>query len=179
MPKTQFISRAIALGILSFVMTTLAAQIVQAAKRPVPLLHNTCVTIPSGSLYRRTDTISIGREIYKSLFYLYPVNGSASVTCKIVPDNSLPMFQTLRLGFGMSDSDSSSPSIAVNVYLNGQRTVSKIVSPGQATSLSLNVSNVTDVSIESVCSSQGQQSCGQLYFFNALLEPKTPLGQKK
>ncbi|MBV8883864.1 MAG: hypothetical protein JO235_07670 [Chroococcidiopsidaceae cyanobacterium CP_BM_RX_35] len=45
-------------------------------------------------------------------------------------------------------------------------------------SLSLDVSSVTDVSIEAVCSSQGQQYCGQLYFFNASLEPKMPLGQK-
>lgn len=168
----KFVSQAIACGLLSLVVPTLGGQVVQAKRRPpVFFLDNKCVDTGPGSLNRKTTDIAIGKVFYTSFFDLAPVNGSASVTCKITQDNYQSMFQTLQLGFGISDSDGSASPVTVNLYVDGQPIASKTVSPNRATALSLDVSSVSNVAIEAVCSRRSQY-CSQLYFFNATLQPK-------
>lgn len=173
MQKTKLSSKIIAGAVLSFALATLSGQVVKAAQRPV-LLHRTkCVNSGLGNMSTKTRDVSIGKAVYTSLFYQGPGNRSASITCKIRQDDSKALFQTLQLGFGMRDNERVSPPVTVNVYLDGKQTESRTVAPTQKETLSLDVSNVSNVSIETVCSSQSQ-SCDRVYFFNALLEPIPP-----
>jgi len=96
----------------------------------------------------------------------------------LLRNKCVAVFKRCNWGFGISDSESSSPPITVGVYLDGKPIASKIVSPSQAESLSLDVSSVSNVSIETVCSSHSQ-FCDQLYFFNASLEPRIPSPNRK
>lgn len=171
MQKTKLISKAIAGAMLSLSLATLGTQVVQA-QRPVFLLTSKCVNSGLGSSRQENLNVSIGKAVYTSLFDLGAGNRSASITCKIVPDNSSKRaFQTLQLGFGIRDNDRSSPPVTVTVYLDGKQAASKTVAPAQKESLSLDVSNVSNVSIEAVCSSQSQY-CDRVHFFTASLEPR-------
>jgi len=67
--------------------------------------------------------------------------------------------------------NTTSPPVVVNVYLDGQRTESRTLAPTQQESLSLDVSNATNVTLEAVCSSQSIY-CDRVYFFNAALEER-------
>ena len=179
MPKLQLISKILAGAMLLSALTNLGGQIAQA-QNPVSLLKAKCVNSGLGSARQNTLDVSIGKAVYTSLFYLGSGNRSASMTCKIKPDNYLePVFQTLNLGFGMRDNDRSSPPVVVNVYLDGKQAETRTVAPTQQVSLPLDVSNVSNIAIEAVCSSQAQY-CDRVYFFQAALEPKIlPPNQKK
>lgn len=172
MQKTKLSSRILTGVMLSLALFTLGGQVVQAAKRqrPVYLLRTKCVNSGLGNTRTNTREVSIGKAVYTSLFYQGPGSRSASVTCRIKQDDAQPVYQTLQLGFGMRDNERSSPPVNVNVYLDGRPTESRTVNSGQQATLSLDVSNVSNVSIETVCSSQSQ-ICERVYFFNALLEP--------
>ena len=173
MQKTKLSSRIITGVMLSLTLATLGGQVVKAARqRPVYLLKTKCVSGGLGNTRTNKREVSIDKAVYTSLFYQGPGSNSTLVTCKIKQDNSQPVYQTLQLGFGMRDTDRSNPPVNVNVYLDGKPTESRTLNSGQQASLSLDVSNVSNVSIESVCSTQSQ-ICDRVYFFNALLEPMT------
>ncbi|MBF2065243.1 MAG: hypothetical protein IGS39_12585 [Calothrix sp. C42_A2020_038] len=143
----------------------------QRTPRPVDLLRSKCVSSGLGSAREYNTDVSIGRAVFSSRFFLGPGNRSAALTCKIKPDSSpQPIFQTLNLGFGMRDNDNRSPDVQVRVYLDGRQVDSRTVSPSQQATLSLDVSNVSNVAIEAVCS--GPQFCDRVYFYEAkLLRP--------
>lgn len=169
MQKTKSISTVIVSAMMSLSTLMISGgQLVQA--RPAFLLRAKCVNSGLGSAVENTQDISIGRAVYTSRFYLGPGNRSASITCKIAPNAGQAQFQTLQLDFGMLDNDSS-PPIAVNVYLDGKQAASRTVAPTKKASLLLDVSNVSNVAIETVCSSQSDY-CDRVYFVNASLEPK-------
>jgi hypothetical protein len=170
MQKTKLTNRVIAGAMLSFALVTQGGKIVQAAQRPAFLLGARCVNSGLGNARQNTLDVSIGKAVYTSRFYLGSGNRSASITCKIRQVDSQPLFQTLQLGFGMRDNNTTSPPVVVNVYLDGQRTESRTIAPTQQESLSLDVSNATNVTLEAVCSSQSIY-CDRVYFFNAALEP--------
>jgi hypothetical protein len=147
----------------------LGLNIAQAKQRPVPLLQAKCVNSGLGSAREENTDVAIGRAVYSSQFYLGPGSRSAALTCKIRPDNrQTPIFQTLNLGFGMRDNDTRSAAVEVRVYLDGRQAETRTVSPSQATTLSLDVSNVSNIAIEAACSSQSQY-CDRVYFFDAAL----------
>ncbi len=162
---------------LSFTLATQGGQVVQAAQRPDFLLRAKCVNSGFGNARQNTIDVSIGKAVYTSRFYLGSGNRSASITCKIRQVDSQPLFQTLQLGFRMRDNNTTSPPVVVNVYLDGQQTESRTIAPTQQESLSLDVSNATNVTLEAVCSSQSIY-CDRVYFFNAALEPLTLPGLK-
>lgn len=170
MQKTKLINRIIAGAMLSFALVTQSEHIVSAQQRPTSLLRAKCVNSGLGSVRRNTLDVSIGKAVYTSLFYLGSGNRSASITCKIRKVDSQPLFQTLQLGFGMRDNNTTSPPVNVNVYLDGKQAETRTVAPAEQESLSVDVSGVTNVSIEAVCSSQSIY-CDRVYFFNAALEP--------
>jgi hypothetical protein len=178
MRKTQKISWIASLITSALVCSSvlIGESIVQAQRspRPVDLLRSTCVASGSGTAREDNTNVSIGRAVYSSRFFLGPGYRSASLTCRIKPDNSPnPIFQTLNLGFGMRDSDSRSSNVDVRVYLDGKPADSRTVSPSQQNSLSLDVSNASNVSIEAVCNS-GSQYCDRVYFYEAnLFRPNT------
>lgn len=171
MQKTKLINKVIAGAMLSFALATQSGQVVQAeAQRPTFLLRAKCVDSGLGNARQKTLDVSIGKAVYTSRFYLGSGNRAASITCKIRQVDSQPLFQTLQLGFGMRDNNTTSPPVVVNVYLDGQQTESRTIAPTQQESLSLDVSNATNVTLEAVCSSQSIY-CERVYFFNAALEP--------
>lgn len=140
------------------------------AQPPGFLLRAKCVNSGVGSALENTQDVSIGRAVYKSRFYLGPGNRSASITCRITPNATQTDFQNLQLDFGMRDNDTS-PPVTVNVYLDGKPVASRTVAPTRRETLLLNISDVRNVSIETVCSSQSEY-CERVYFLNASLEPK-------
>ena len=163
-------SQVIAGAMLSLTTLTVLGVPVLLAQTPVFLLRAKCVDSGLGSAREETRDVSIGRAVYTSRFYLGPGNRSASITCKITPNNTQSGFQTLQLDFGMRDNDTS-PPITVNVYLDGKQAASQTVAPAGRKSLSLDISNVSNVSVETVCSSRSDY-CNRVYFTNAALEPK-------
>jgi hypothetical protein len=170
MSNTKPIAKVIAAAMLSTAVVNLG--LVAQAQRPTSLLRGKCVNSGLGNASLDDTDISIGKQVYTSLFYIAPGDRSASVTCNILPKRKYqPGFQTLNLGFGIRDNDLTAPPVTVNVYSDGKKVDSRTVAPAQTQSLQLNVSNVSNVSIETVCSSQSQY-CGRVYFFQASLEPK-------
>ncbi|MEC4813300.1 MAG: hypothetical protein SAK29_08530 [Scytonema sp. PMC 1069.18] len=178
MQNTKLIASFITSIVLSSSFSTIYGKIVlaQRPQRPVPLLNAKCVNSGLGSARSENLDVSIGRAVYTSQFYLGPGYRSASITCNINPNNRpQPLFETLNLGFGMLDS-SNSPSVEVRVFVDGNQVEARTIGPGQPNSLALNVSNVNNVAIETVCSSPTQY-CDRVYFFNAGLE-KPSLSQQ-
>jgi hypothetical protein len=179
MRKNRFVASLIAGGIacssVPILGEILGESITQAQRLPriTSLLKAKCVSSGLGSVREENMDISIGRAVYSSKFYLGPGNRSAAMTCKIKPSNRpLAVFQTLNLGFGMRDNDNKSP-VEVRVYLDGRQVETRTISPSQQNTLSLDVSDVSDVSIEAICAS-GREYCDRVYFFDAGLVRVTP-----
>ncbi|MDJ0734468.1 MAG: hypothetical protein QNJ47_10415 [Nostocaceae cyanobacterium] len=169
MAKTPLISSIITSTLLISTFFTWGVKVAQA-KRPISLLNARCVNSGIGSVREKKSDISIGKAVYTSRFSFGPGYRSAAMTCKIKPDKSpLPIFQTLNLGFGMRDNDTRSPSVEVNIYVDGQQVETRTVAPTQRANLSVNVSNASNIAIEAICSSQTQY-CNRVYFFDADLE---------
>ncbi|MBW4633831.1 MAG: hypothetical protein KME30_18590 [Iphinoe sp. HA4291-MV1] len=181
MQKAQFISSVLTSTLLLSSLFSLGGKNVQAQRvqRPVSLLNAKCVNSGPGSVRQQDLDVSIGRAVYTSRFYLGPGNRSASITCNIKPEkSSRPGFGTLNLGFGMRDNDTKSPGVEVKVYLDGKQAETRTVAPTQQTSLTLDVSNASNVAIEAVCASPNQY-CDRVYFFNASLERQSGSSQTK
>ena len=172
MKKTQLISSLITSSAIVLSGITTGGQ-VATARKPKPavsLLKAKCVSSGLGSARRQKLDISIGKAVYSSQFYLGAGNRSAAITCRIKPKkNSKAVFKTLNLGFGMRDNDTNSPGVEVKVYLDGQAVENRFVNPTQQVSLSVDVSNVSNVAIEANCVSRIKY-CNRVYFFTSNLE---------
>ncbi len=146
--------------------------------RPISLLRAKCVRSGIGSARKQKLNVSIGKAVYRSKFYLSPGYRSAVLTCKIKPKNRPQnVFHTLNLGFGMRDNNLNSPSIRVQLYLDGRPTETVTVAPTQVANLSIDVNNVDNVAIEATCSSSTRY-CSRVYFYDADLLRKTPTQNK-
>lgn len=181
MQKTQLISSVLTSTLLLSSLFSFGGKIAQAqrAQRPVSLLNSKCVNSGLGTVRQENLDVSIGRAVYTSRFYLGPGNRSASLTCNIKPEKSSKFpFQTLNLGFGIRDNDIKSPAVEVKVFLDGNQAETRTVAPGQQTSVTLDVSNASNIAIEAVCTSQSQY-CDRVYFFNAGLERQAASSQPK
>lgn len=177
MQKIKLISQVIMGAMLSLTTLTILGGSVVQAQTPAFLLRSKCVDSGLGSAREDTRDVAIGRAVYTSRFYLGPGNRSASVTCKITPNTTPTGFQTLQLDFGMRDNDTS-PPITVNVYLDGKQAASRTVAPAGRESLSLDISNVSNVAVEAVCSNQSEY-CDRVYFTNASLKKVLPPAPSK
>jgi hypothetical protein len=181
MQKTQFISSVLTSALLLSSLLSFGGKIAQAqrAQRPVSLLNAKCVNSGTGSVREQNLDVSIGKAVYTSQFYLGPGNRTAAITCNIKPENSSrPGFQSLNLGFGMRDNDTKSAGVEVKVYLDGNQVETRTIAPAQQASLTLDVSNASNVAIEAACSSSTQY-CDRIYFFNASLERQSSSPQTK
>ncbi|AFY57074.1 hypothetical protein Riv7116_4655 [Rivularia sp. PCC 7116] len=146
----------------------------QTKLRPTSLLKAKCVKSGIGSARRQKLDISIGKAVYSSKFYLGPGYRSAALTCKIKPeDRPQNVFQSLDLGFGMRDNNVNSPSVRVQLYLDGKPTETVTVGPTQVANVSVDVNNVSNVAIEATCSSSTQY-CSRVYFYDANLQRSNP-----
>jgi hypothetical protein len=174
MPKTKLISSILtsAAVISSFII--LGGENAQARRRQIPLLEAKCVSSGLGNAREQQQNVSIGRAVYTSKFYIGSGSSSAAMTCNIKPDKSPePVFQTFNLGFGMRDNNTTSPPVQVRVFLDGQLAETTTISPMQQKTSTYDVSNVSNISIEAICSTRSY--CDRVYFFTANLEPKAPV----
>ncbi len=169
MQKMHVVNQLMRAGILSLAIAPWIQPVVKA-REPVPqfLFDGQCVTTGPGRSHQETLDISVGRKVYRSYFFLGPGSREVSVTCRILPEEG--KFESLLLEFGMRDNDRGSPPNAVNIYLDGVREVSHTLSPGDQVSLSLNLTNVSHIAIETVCSTQNRY-CDRVYFFESTLLP--------
>lgn len=166
--KTKLISTIVASTVLFLTLAPQGKQNAQEAPMLSQfLLRRPCVNAGIGNWDRRTEEVSVGKAVYKSRLFMGPGNRSASLTCRLQPNDAGVIFQRLNLSFGMRDNDRGSPAVSVNVYLDGQRVQSRTVSPGQQASVSLDVTPTSNVAIEAICSSQGGKYCDRVYFWNA------------
>lgn len=151
------------------------AQKQEKQMRPISLLKARCVKSGIGSARRQKRNVSIGRAVYSSKFYLGPGYRSAALTCNIKPDGDRPqnVFQTLNLGFGMRDNNVNSPSVRVQLFLDGRPTETITVAPTRMANISVDVNNVNNVAIEATCSSSTQY-CSRVYFYDADLLRNNP-----
>lgn len=174
MQKTKLIAQLIPGAMLLLALSTLggqgqAQQRERERVRTTSLLRAVCVGSGPGRWRNDRINVAIGRGVYTSLMNLNPSNGVASVTCRIRDEDDKPKFKTLDLGLGMLDSDGGSPDNIVNIYLDGRQAATQRVTAGQTASLSLDVSNVSNVAIEATCSTQALY-CGRVYVYKAVLE---------
>lgn len=164
--KTKLISTIIASTALFLALTPQGKSIAQEEMLSLFLLRRSCVSTGIGNWERRTQDIAVGRAVYTSRLFMGPGNRFATMTCNLTPNREGVIFQRLNLAFGMRDNDRDSPAVNVNIYLDGQRAETRSVSPGQAATVSLDVTPTRNVSIEAVCSSPGQY-CARVYFWEA------------
>lgn len=167
--KIRRLGQFVGITMLSLTLAALSSQIVEGRNRTVSLEETQCVGSGPGRWRADSIDVAIGRAVHKSVMNLSPSNGSATVTCRIRSENSEPRFQTLQLEFGMEDRDTASPPNIVNIYLDGQQVASRRIGPSQAASFLFNVSNISNVSIETTCASK-LDYCSRVYFYKASLE---------
>jgi hypothetical protein len=171
MSKPKLIHKLVTATCLFLGIAILSEEVAQA-KPPVFLLDTQCVNTGLGRWRYDVSDVSVNGAVYTSLLFMGPGNRFASMTCRIKPEDereSKTKFQTFDLEFGMRDNDHGSPSNIVTVYLDNTEVSSKEIAPGEKVSLSLDLSNVHNISIKTQCSSQSQY-CDRVYFFNAALE---------
>jgi hypothetical protein len=107
MSKIKLIRKVAEVSTLFLAFVGLVGQIAQAQQRPVSLFSTSCVEGGSRNGYERNQEVSVGREVFTSIFQIriYRVGWfeGSSITCRIRPASSKPRFKTLRLAFGISD----------------------------------------------------------------------------
>ncbi|MBW4683122.1 MAG: hypothetical protein KME19_24010 [Microcoleus vaginatus WJT46-NPBG5] len=176
MQKNKSIAQLFLGVVLSLVIVPSLLPIPQAeARRPISLFDARCVSTGPGRWRRVTSNVSVGRAVYTSYLYMGAGSEFSGMTCRIKSDEPKPSeydFQTLQLEFGMRDNDRGSPANTIRVYLDGEQDASQTVTvgPGEKASLSVDVTNVRNIAVETVCNSETKY-CDRVYFFKALLEP--------
>lgn len=167
--KIKLLSTLIASTALFLAFAPQGKQFAQEKPLSLFLLKRPCVNTGIGNWDRRTENVSVGKAVYTSRLFMGSGNRSASMTCKLQPNEPNVTFQQLNLAFGMRDNDQGSPPVNVNIYLDGQRVESRTVSPGQGEMVRLDVSFRSNVAIETSCSNQSKY-CDRVYFWDADLE---------
>ncbi len=178
MQTTQLIPKFLAAGFLSVAILSSTPFMAEAKdeSRLAWLFETQCVSESPGRWRREVEDVSVGREVYRSVMFLGPGSQFASLACRIRQREDTNRsnrsnrrnFQSLRLEFGMRDRHSASPANQVIVYLDGEQTSVNTVSSGERVVLALDVSNVSNIAIETICSSKIQY-CDRVYFFDASL----------
>ncbi|MBD2542738.1 MULTISPECIES: hypothetical protein [Planktothricoides] len=175
MQTTQLIAKLLAAGVLSVAILPLSPFLAQAKdeSRLAWLFEAQCVSESPGRWRREVEDVSVGREVYRSVMFLGPGSQFASLACRIrqsedTETSKKKNFQSLKLEFGMRDRHSASPANQVIVYLDGEQASVNTVSSGERVVLALDVSNISNIAIETICSSKIQY-CDRVYFFDASL----------
>ena len=167
--KIQLMKKIVASTLLFLALITPGQKIAHADdKQSSFLLRLDCADAGIGNWGYRNENIVVGRAVYPSRFYMGAGDSSVSLTCRLQPNDKEVNFQNLQLAFGMEDNNRVSPNVNVNIYLDGILVTSQSVFSGKAESISLNVTNVRNVSIETVCTNK-LQYCDRVYFWDATL----------
>jgi hypothetical protein len=164
MRKVKFFTKFIPVGMLCLILGTLGEQ-VALAQRPIFLLDLTCIkTSGYRAFNRRSQDIVVGREIYTSIMRAYP---DVAMTCKLPAASST----SLRLEYGMSDTNRNSAPVKIDAYLDGNQIASRTASPGQRGTMLVDISQGKNLSIETSCARASNCGRAYVYFFKAQIEP--------
>lgn len=168
----KFIRKVAALGVIYLAFAGVAGQVAQA-QRPISLFSTQCVG--QGLTGNQNKSVSIGRELFTSIFAIGGgwANYNASITCRVRPPGAAPKFKTLRLAFGVPDDANQRNPMEVNIYLDGNKTESRSLYPGDKTLVLLDVNQVRSVAIEVLYSRSDNDSnyITPVSVVQAVLEP--------
>ncbi len=173
MSKLKSIYQLVATTSLLLGIGILGREVAQA-ESSVFLTDNTCVNTSGGNWGVDNSPVVVNKAVYTSFLFMGAGNTVSSMTCYIKPEKPQKhpkIFKSFYLEFGMRDNDRGSPSNIVKVYLDGILSATQRVSPGQAFYFPFDVSNVSNISIETICDGQ-LQYCDRVYFFNASLDER-------
>ncbi len=168
MKRVRWLSGLFSAGMLSFTLATVGAQVAQA-QRPIFLLDLQCL-VTGGyvsnwgrimGLHIGPTDISIGRQIYTSIMYVY----SAGWTCKLPGGRA-----SVRIEYGVSDQSEISPP-KIEVYVDGNQVGSEVGKPGRINTMLVDVSNGKSLSIDISCSTERNCNQRSYHFFKFNLEP--------
>jgi hypothetical protein len=173
MQTTQSIAKFLAAGVLSVAISPFTALVAQAddESRLAWLFDAQCVSESPGRWRQEVEDVSVGREVYRSVMFMGPGSQFASLACRIRGEDtetSDKNVQSLKLEFGMRDRHRESPYNNVIVYLDGEESVAATVAPGERVAISLDVSDISNIAIETICSTKIKY-CDRVYFFDATL----------
>lgn len=173
--KSKLIRKILAGAVVLLALAPQDRPIAQEGPLTRFLFGRPCVSTAIGNSVRRTEDVSVNKGVYKSRFFMGPGNRSASITCRLQPNEAGVIFQRLRLSFGMRDNDEGSPAVTVNLYIDGVPVQSRTVTPGgRPGSMTQDVTTTNNIAIETICSSTTQY-CDRVYFWEAELEyPRLP-----
>lgn len=174
MQTTQLITKFLAAGVLSVLISPLSALVAQADEDESHLAwlyEAQCVSESPGRWRQEVEDVSVGREVFRSVMFMGPGSQFASLACRIrgkETETSEKNIQSFHLEFGMRDRHRGSPYNNVIIYLDGEESQATTVAPGERVALSLDVSNISNIAIETVCSTKVKY-CDRVYFFDASL----------
>ncbi len=161
----KFFPYSVAVGLLSLVLAIpTQAQQTENNSDIVPLLSTECTKSGRGYYYPNSSKdVPIDEELFTSIFWL-SLSQPTQLTCKIPQD-----IETLDLGFGVSDDADEEEQIKIDIYLDEVLITSDVMVSGEGENLLIDVSNVSNVTIDASCS---KGSCfgsngGNLYFWRA------------
>ena len=174
MQTTQLITKFLAAAVLSVLIFPLSAFVAQADEDESHLAwlyEAQCVSESPGRWRQEVEDVSVGREVFRSLMFMGPGSQFASLACRIrgkETETADKDIQSFHLEFGMRDRHRASPYNNVIVYLDGEETQATTVAPGERVVLSLDVRDISNIAIETVCSTKVRY-CDRVYFFDASL----------
>ncbi|MBE9112304.1 hypothetical protein IQ273_23170 [Nodosilinea sp. LEGE 07298] len=119
-----------------------------------------CVDAGNGSAWHnRNRDVSIGRELYRAVSYMYAYSeGDSVATCRVNPTPG----STYSYAVGYSDSDRNASPAELIIYRDGTEVSRQTIRSGQLYSRMIDTSNARSISIEAVCTRSS--GCGTLWF---------------
>lgn len=165
MKKVRLFTKFVSVVMLSLILIILGGKVAQA-ERPISLQNLTCIKTKTSNYddFRfLSRDIVVGRKIYTSIMKLSP---DTATTCKLPANSSA----SLRLEYGMSDTDSGSAPVTIDAYLDGNQIASRTASPGEIGTMLENISQGKNLSIETSCT-RASNCYAHVYFFKAQIEP--------
>jgi hypothetical protein len=132
---------------------------VAQAQRPIYIFDLSCVWVRGTTLLGDGADISIGRELYTSIFY----KGSFEITCRLPGGPG-----TIEIQYGVPDTSNTPPAI-IQVYVDGSEVARHEGESGQVNTFLVDVSNGRSVAIDLNCSRK--ENCGYYHFFKFHLNP--------
>ena len=161
MKRVRWISGLLSAGVLSFTLATVGAQVAQA-QRPIPLTELKCVML-SGYWSSGLTDISVGREIYTRVLYIWP---DTKMTCRLPGGPA-----SLRLEFAIPDT-SNAPPVRIDVYVDGNQVASRTGDQGKVHTMIVDISNGRSLGLEVFCARATNCHYKSEYsFMKAQIEP--------
>jgi len=158
MKKFPSVRRWLSMGMLSAMLGTAMPPAAQA-QRPIFIFDLSCVFVRGSSSLGDGQDISIGRELYTSIFYKSPFG----ITCRLPGGPG-----TLEIQYGVPDTSKQPPAL-IQVYVDGSEVARHEGEQGKISTFLVDVSNGRSLAIDVNCSRK--ENCGRYHFFKFHLNP--------